>query len=132
MKRLMIALALFLGVQAVSNAQEVHDRKGQHRNMTPEQRAEKQTERMQQDLQLTDAQKKAVYELNLQSAKEMKAARTEGAEANKEKFKAMHEQRDARLNAILSADQLKKYETIKAERKNKMKERRADKGLRQG
>jgi Spy/CpxP family protein refolding chaperone len=101
--------------------------------MTPEQRAQKQTERMQEALQLTADQKKAIYELNLQSAKDRKAAKGEAREANREKFKAMHEQKDARLKSILSAEQFKKYQATKAERMNKMKNKRAEnKGLRQG
>lgn len=123
MKKLIMMLALCIGVQAVSLAQP-QDRKGSHRSMTPEQRAEKQTAHMQQALQLTDAQKKAVYELNLQSAKEMQAKRKDHKAAGKEQFKEMHQQKEERLKSILSADQFAKYQSMKAERMNKMKQKR--------
>ena len=60
MKKLVMAIALMVGVQATALAQ-----KGDFRSMTPEQRAEKKTARMEQTLNLTADQKKAVYELNL-------------------------------------------------------------------
>src|ERR1044071_8366495 len=124
----MLILALCFGMQAVATAQEAHKRKGSgHSNITPEQRAEKQTAKMQQALQLSDAQKKEVYQLNLQSAQEMQAARKEARDGKKEKFKAMHERKEARLKSSLSADQSKKYQQMQEERKNKMKQKHDDK-----
>jgi hypothetical protein len=125
MKKLAIALALIIGVQAASVAQ---DRKGDFRNMTPEQRAEKKTARMEQTLNLTADQKKAVYEMNLSAAKNMQANKGVG----KEKMMEAHRANDAKLKNILSADQYSKYEQIKAEREKKMQEKRGKRELKKG
>ena len=123
MKKLVMAIALMVGVQATALAQ-----KGDFRSMTPEQRAEKKTARMEQTLNLTADQKKAVYELNLNAAKNMQA----GNGAGKEKMMEAHRANDAKLKNILSADQYSKYEQMKAERKKKMQEKRGERELKKG
>lgn len=132
MKKLIMVLAICCGLQATVTAQP-HDRKAAHRTMTPEQRAQKQTEKMQEALQLSEAQKKAVYDLNLQTATEMQTARKADKEKNKQQFKAMHDRKEAKLKTILDAGQYSKYQSLKAERMNKMKQKRAEgKNLKQG
>jgi Spy/CpxP family protein refolding chaperone len=120
MKKLMMMAALVLGVYAGAEAQEVKKDRSSFKDMTPEQRAEKHAAHLQEALQLTDDQKKALYELNLVSGKEMKASRGQ----NKEEAQALRKNKEERMKAILSADQFAKYQAMKAERMQKMKERR--------
>lgn len=107
--------ALFMGVCATGFAQDQKKAKSDFKNMTPEQRAEKQTERMQQALQLDEKQKKQVYELNLESMRKMQAERKE----NRAEFMNMRNERNERLKSILTTEQYAKLEQRKTERMNK-------------
>ena len=107
--------ALFMGVCATGFAQDQKNAKGDFKNMTVEQRAEKQTARMQQSLQLDEKQKKQVYELNLESMRKMQSERKE----NRAEFQAMRKERDAKLKTILTNEQFAKLEQKKVERMNK-------------
>lgn len=72
--------------------------------MTPEQIAEKQTERMTETLSLSKSQKKDVYKLNLERAKAQEAKRAE-AEKMREARKTEMEQFDADMKKVLSDEQ---------------------------
>ena len=104
MKKTLLAMALTLGLGLVAYSQPAD--KSQH---TPEERAEKMTERMAHHLELTEDQKNAVYEANFQLAS-----------AQKEDRKANMEKHDANLKEILNEEQ---YEKWQASNKN-MKGRR--------
>lgn len=116
MRKLIMILALCLGMYGISQAQDG----GGRMNMTPEERATKQAQRMTQALQLTADQKQQVYDLALQTAKQMEAARSSG---DRSAMKAMRDQNDAKMKSILTADQYTKFEQIKAERMGRMKDR---------
>jgi hypothetical protein len=73
-------------------------------------------------LQLTDAQRNAVYDLNFQSVRDMQALKNGNKKSNKEQFKIIQGKKDEKLKAILSANQFARYQQMKAERMKKMKE----------
>lgn len=85
------------------------------RDISPEKRAEKMTERMDEKLTLTEEQKTAVYEANLTMVKES----TESKE-NREEVVAQH---DAALKKTLSEAQYAEYNNTKQELREKRKSR---------
>ena len=81
---------------------------------TPEQRAEKMTERMAKNLSLTEDQKTAVYEANYQLAS-----------ADKENQKSNMEKHDVTIKEILTEEQYEKWKAAKKnQRANRPKGRR--------
>ena len=114
-KILTIALALFLGFGAVAQDKS-------HKDKTPEEKARMMTEKMQEKLDLTKDQYNKVYQLNLETAKQMqqmREQRNEDKEANRAQMKQFRAEREAKLNAVLTAEQQQKLEAMKAERKKK-------------
>ena len=105
------ALLVFTSLAAV--AQQKHERTPQ----SPEQRAQAITDRMAEKLSLTDAQKKEIYQINLENTlkrhQEMEAQRSE-REAKKAEMKAQED----KIKNVLTEDQRKQWEEIKLERKD--------------
>lgn len=134
---MIIAIAL-ISIQGIAQ-----ERKGEHRKggrgghaeilkaLTPEEAATLQTKKMTLHLDLTEAQQKEIYELNLENAKERKAKAEElkKLRANDEKpskedrFKMMNERLDKqiamkkKMKSILSEEQFKKFERGAKQRK---------------
>ena len=123
MKKIVLMLALVTGIGYAATAQEAQKTRTK---VTPEQRAERQAERMKEALQLTEDQKKAIYELNLQSANKIKAYKKDQRDANKDQFKKMRDEREAKMKSILTPEQYEKHQAMKAERMKKMNERKAN------
>ena len=113
MKRVlwMIAVISFINFFGAEAQQEQKKREP----ITPEKIAERMTERMAKELDLSEEQKKEVYALHLENAikraHEMKAHREKTMEAQK----AQQEQ----LEAILSPEQKAKWEAKKSEAREK-------------
>ncbi len=101
MKKTLFALALMASFSISALAQGAPDT--EH---TPEQRAEKMTEKMAEHLNLTEDQKAAVYEANFQMA----STKDEDRKSNMEKH-------DANLKNILTEEQYKKWSASKKERR---------------
>lgn len=121
MKKLLMIAILF------SLSLSVFAQRGQNREMsTPEQRAEKMTNRMAEQLDLNDQQKKEIYKINLQNAQkrqiEMEARRVE-MEARKEAMKAQNQLQKEQIQAILTPEQNEKWEEIRTENRKKMEDR---------
>jgi len=118
MKKIMLMVALILGFANLSQAQSYSQA-----NMTPEDRANMQTSRLTKALSLTDDQSKKVKAIFLSQAKSMDSLRsnsngdfsTMGAAR-----KTIMDNTDAKLNTILTDDQKKAYEQVKAERRARM------------
>jgi len=90
-------------------------------NQTPEQRAQQQTDKLTTALSLNADQQKSIYNANLKAAQDMQAAMQSG---DRSQMKAVQQTRDASFKQTLTADQYKKYEELKAQMKDKMKEHR--------
>lgn len=145
MKKLFVVALLVVGLTTF--AQE-KGKRGDFKEMTPEKRTEMQVKKMTKDLDLNEKQQKEVKEL-LNAQKEDRAEMIEKRKEIKETAeKATKEQRaemkakmdkkkeaiDAKMKSILTDDQYKKWEANKedrnakmGDRKEKMKERRANK-----
>ena len=129
MKKIILLLAVVL-MSGVAMAQGPRGEK--RGSVDPKVRAEKMTDRMAQELSLTDAQKQKVLALNLTRVEEMEANRpekpTEPAarksdeakaarqEAKQERSKVAQEY-DAQLKSILTPEQYTKYTELKANKK---------------
>jgi periplasmic protein CpxP/Spy len=85
--------------------------------VSPEERAQKATEKMAEELQLSEAQKAQILKLNLEQAKKRQAAMDrEKAErkARGEEMKSHQEQ----IQEVLTEEQRLKWEEIKLEHRN--------------
>ena len=119
MKKIVIFLiAVFAGTNLLI-AQPGQDR----RSFDPETMAKRQTEQLKELLSLTKDQEKKVYDLNLESSKQMRALREKsrnsgsGFEGMREKMGEIREKQDVKMKGILSEAQWKKYQKYQEERR---------------
>ncbi|WP_165828834.1 DUF4890 domain-containing protein [Flavobacterium sp. HTF] len=123
MKKIFIAALLFVGI--VSFAQGVT----QKEKLTPEQRTEKHLQKLTSELSLDKKQQEQVKQLLAErSAKAQKFrdsrkdSKTKPTDAEREAFKkqmiAEKEANDAKMKAILNADQYTKWTALKKDHKN--------------
>lgn len=126
MKKLFIAALLFVGI--VSFAQDINQKpaRDQREKLTPEQRNEKHLQKLTSDLNLDKKQQEQVKQLLAErSAKaekfrdSRKDSKTKPTDAEREAFKkqitAEREENDAKMKAILNADQYTKWTALKKE-----------------
>lgn len=120
MKTLMLSLAIAVCTVLHVNAQT----SGSLKNSTPEQRAEKMTEWMKTNLQLSDDQASAVHAINLKYANENESLKDSGS-ARRDKYrkaKETQESKEQELKGALTADQFSTYMDKKKELQQKMRE----------
>jgi hypothetical protein len=130
MKKLFITALLFVGI--VSFAQDINQKpaRDQREKLTPEQRNEKHLQKLTSDLNLDKKQQEQVKQLLAErSAKAekfrdaRKDSKTKPTDAEREAFKkqitAEREANDAKMKAILNADQYTKWTALKKEHKGK-------------
>lgn len=141
MKTLIIALAFGIGVSGFAQESTTAPNNPNMEKMTPEQRQEKHLAHLTKELNLDPKQKEAVGKLlseksdKAQGLKSQKEARKESGEkltttereAFKTKLKAEKKDTEKQMKAILSADQYQKWQTMRAENKEKFKNRRREK-----
>lgn len=116
MKRLFFTLAIatlgFTGVYAQNSTPK--------QKLTVEQKAQKSSAKLEKELSLTADQKQKVYAIELDKFKKAEGLH-ESAKASKAAVKEKHEgikkDTDAKLAKVLTPDQNKKLEVIKAEKK---------------
>jgi len=125
MKKLLIITLMFsLGFGAFAQ-------RGAQREMpSPEQRAERMTNRMAEQLELSDEQKQKIYQLNLENAQKRQAeweARKSEMESKREAMQQQRKQQTDEIEAILSPEQKAKWAEIREsnrKRGEKMQQRR--------
>lgn len=101
-------------------------RRGQfRRNIEPEKMAERQTERMTEQLDLSASQQEEVYALNLKYAEKQKAILAQREDMDRmammNKVQMLTYKKDKELKKLLTKKQFKKYKKIRAKQ---MEERR--------
>jgi Spy/CpxP family protein refolding chaperone len=108
----------------------IHGKRGGH-NVAPEQKAERMSKVLQQKLTLSQDQYAKVNTILLKRATQMDSLKANRSntdrKANRESRKAIMTQTDADLKTVLTADQQKTYTELKAQLKERMKNRRAAK-----
>ncbi|MBN3581423.1 DUF4890 domain-containing protein [Algoriphagus aestuarii] len=121
MKNLTIAMLLVLltGITAMAQDTKTKERP------TPEERAQKQTEMMAKQLELSEDQKAQILAINLENAKkregEMEARKAE-MDARREEMKALREEmksQDEAIKEVLTEEQRAKWEEIKQSQKDR-------------
>lgn len=93
---------------------------GDCKEFTPEQRAQKMTDRMTKELSLTEAQAKQIHTLFLE--------RTEQVKEHREAMKQMKTDRAAKMKAILTPEQYAKWEQCACQKNTCHKGQKCHKG----
>lgn len=141
MKKLMITATLLIGLISLGYSQNTPERNrpekgrqegnrpersGPERPMkTPEERAKMSTDALEKKLNLSPEQKDKVYALNLERAEKMEKIHKSEMTFRKsqmEKHKEMMSESDKKLSKILTAEQQKTLEEMKANRMDRMKQ----------
>jgi len=124
MKRILMMIALVLGVTVFANAQNKVKK-------TPEQRAQHQTVKLQKQLKLTGDQSASVKGILLTRAIKVDSLKRIAVNGNRKALKGQRktiaQTTDQQLKAVLNANQQKSYEALKAVRKEKAAKKAADK-----
>ncbi|MEN2415299.1 hypothetical protein [Flavobacterium mesophilum] len=137
MKKLFIAAMLFVGVATFAQDMAQKPARDQKERMTPEQRNEKQLQKLTSELTLDANQQAQVKQLladRSAKAEKMREARqaskdsgTKPTAAEREAFKkemiAERDANDAKMKSILNADQYTKWKKIQEENKDKAREK---------
>jgi len=137
MKKLFLITVMFLSVVTLAQAQRGSDERpsqsgeGQRPKFNPEQMIQRQLENIDKAVTLTDAQKVKVKEILQQSSearrKQFESMRESGEQPDHEKMRAMmdaaRQKENTAIKALLSKEQLPKYDTYQKEMEAKMKER---------
>lgn len=131
-KIMMMALTLvFTGViQAqVATISKKADRTETERTekMSPEERAKKRLAKMSETLKLDEKQEIQMYSILLEQAQLKERHRIQREEMRKQ-AEANREKSEARISEVLTPEQRKEWEVQKAERKEKIQERRQGQG----
>ncbi|SEN96965.1 hypothetical protein SAMN05216436_12714 [bacterium A37T11] len=123
MKKMLLSVALIIGMGAAGFAQEADKKEHGHKPKSPEEMAQAQTNKLAEKLSLNDDQKKKVYALKLERSKkfanEMKGKHEEMMGKRDEMLKDQQAE-DEKLEQILTPAQKESYEKLKADRKEKI------------
>ena len=115
---IVVILMIFVGLTATASAQQ--DKKS---TKTPEEIAAKKADKLKSSLALTDEQYKQVYSVFLENVNrkmaEKESMKELDKEARKEVKKKRKEETRAKLQSILTKEQMEKLEKMKGGKKNK-------------
>lgn len=120
MKKYILILVLAL-IAPLSFGQDQPDVKKKERvEMTPEQKAQKRVDKMAESLDLTEAQKKKIYAIELENIKKAEETRAEMI-ALKEKARKQRQEGRAKIENELTQEQKEKLAELKAKKKEACK-----------
>ncbi len=115
--RLVVITVILLGIVFICSGQRRNDR-------SPEEIADRQTEKMIKELSLNEKQIEAVTEVNLKFVKEFQKNR-QNSKGDREKMRTLiielNAEKTEELKNILSADQFEKYKALQKERAKEMR-----------
>ncbi|WP_219160907.1 DUF4890 domain-containing protein [Hymenobacter profundi] len=145
MKKSLILFAAFVFTMGAASAQTTTQNetgqmqrpmRGQGmRNMTPEQRADQQAQRLTKQLSLSADQTTKVKSLALAQQQERQTMRTQASadrQAMMQNMKASRDKYEEQLKGILTSDQYTKYTQMRDERMNKMQDKLQDRKGKKG
>ena len=133
MKKLFVLSIMFLATVTFATAQPGQGQGGQRQQMTPEERAKAETDRLEKLLTLKADQKTKIYAIEIELGKEMTKLRENNQggdrEAMREAMQKIRTKREAKYKEVLTADQFKKYQ---ADNEQRQRERGQGGGQGQG
>ena len=121
-----LLLSALIGIgysQAQSNGATKKSDKTENKTaqkLTPEQKSQKNSERLEKKLSLTADQKTKVYGFTLtriQKTGEIKASENKDKKSKGDAFKSVRDEYDSNINSVLTAEQKTKWVQLKAEAK---------------
>ncbi len=129
MKKIFL-LTAFAAFSMGAHAQEARriskeDRKEMHQKMTPDERADRQTEMMQKRLKLSDAQTAKIREVNREMVFD-KNKMSEDRKALRNDRMELMKKREEMYSQVLTKEQLDEFRALKKERMSEMKARHLD------
>lgn len=130
-KILLVTIVTLLGI-TISFAQGKGKKKGHTKNLTAEQRVEKQVNHLTKKLGLTDNQIPDVTAIVKTKVDQMMALKANGSgkKANKTDRKSIHSTFNTSLNNVLTTEQKEVYDALKAKKKAKRQARKGSKKVR--
>nr|WP_294787993.1 hypothetical protein [uncultured Flavobacterium sp.] len=137
MKKLFIAAMLFVGMASFAQDMDQKPEREPRERMTPEQRNEKQLQKLTTELNLDANQQSQVKQLLAERSakaekfretrKDKKDSNTKPTAEERAAFKKQMEDEvaanDAKMKSILKADQYTKWKTLQEEKKDKMRDK---------
>ncbi|CAA9203403.1 hypothetical protein FLA105534_04611 [Flavobacterium bizetiae] len=137
MKKLLIAALLFVGIASFAQEADQKPTREPRERLTPEQRNEKQLKKITSELNLDANQQAQVKKLladrsaKAEQLREARQAKKDNnvkptaaeREALKKQIMDEKEANDAKMKAILNADQYKKWTSIQEEKREQAKEK---------
>ncbi|MDF7810456.1 hypothetical protein [Hymenobacter sp. YC55] len=139
MKKTLVILAAFFLTAGAASAQSsdlttagrgnrMGMGQGRGGNMTPEQRADMQTQRLTKELSLTADQSTKVRTIALAENQELQALRAKFSSADSrqgagQEMKAVREKYDAQLKAVLTPEQVTKFDQMREDQLDKRKDK---------
>lgn len=118
MKKVMLFALAFLAIAQFAFAQRGGGEG--RRGGSPEEMANRQTARMAEELDLSEAQVEKIKELNLLYAKKMRELRANAGDDRtgmREKMGALFQEKETELKKYLTTEQFEKYKKLEAERR---------------
>lgn len=113
-----LVTALVLGITTI-----VAQPRGGQREFNPEDMAKRQTERLDEELDLSKDQEKKVYEISLEAGKKMGELRGQmrdgGFQSVRDEMGEIREQQNEKMKKVLTEAQWKKYEKYLEERRDR-------------
>ena len=126
MKKLMTTIGMGLMIAfitpVVAQDNQDHPKKNEQKKLTAEEKAQKRTDKMKEELGLSDEQAKKVYDVNLKHIKEMEAIHEEMKKL-RDQAKTQRDKTKTELDKIFTDEQKAKAEELRKKRKEKMKEK---------
>lgn len=127
MKKLIIAAVLMLGMTSFAQEKPTRERGQKMEKFTPEQRNERHLKKLTSELNLNEQQQKEVGKILAEQSTKREAKIKEKqklTEAKRQERKAEMEANDAKIKAVLTPEQTKKWEELKTKKKEEFKEKR--------
>lgn len=119
---LCLGLLLSAGAMAQQSQGQQSQRNQLGQQVSPEERAARQTQLYKEELALTDEQVTKLEEITKKASEAMMAARSEQNADRQERMKrmqAIQQTQNSEIMAILTDEQKKKFETLVAEQRNR-------------
>lgn len=121
-----LLLCFFLTMSGSSMAQKRDTSYVKKVRFTPEQRADKMSDKLDRRLNLSKQQDKDIHTINTDIAQRMEAIKRNTTLPKKDKMqqvKALNEERNQRFKSVLTADQYKKWNDWELKKKEQMETR---------